>query len=59
MQLAIPREALGLKGTDTVSLNFKWMDNMQNEGDAMEFYLNGDCAPNERYCYRFTNSPTL
>ncbi len=55
LQLAVPRSALGLVGTDVIRFSFKWMDNMQQGGDAMEFYLNGDCAPNERFSYYFTS----
>ncbi len=55
LHLAIPRSALNLAETESISFHFKWMDHMQTEGDAMEFYLNGDCAPNERFCYHFTS----
>lgn len=51
MELAIPLSALGLDSNKSIDIEFKWFDNMQNEGDALEFYLNGDAAPNERYSY--------
>ena len=56
MMLCIPKTLLGFGEKDAVQFNFKWTDNTQAEaeGDALAFYLNGDCAPNERFCYRFS-----
>lgn len=54
MELAIPLYALGLDYSTGIDIEFKWFDNMQKEGDPLEFYLNGDCAPNERFSYSFT-----
>jgi hypothetical protein len=31
---------------------FKWADNTQQTGDASDFTLNGDVAPNDRFNYR-------
>ncbi len=53
MVVTIPREALGLSDGD-FTVNFKWSDNMQNDGDIMDFYTNGDVAPGARYKYNFT-----
>lgn len=55
MMISIPKSLLGYGENDKVSLNFKWADNAKiaEEGDALAFYLNGDCAPNERFCYHF------
>lgn len=57
LQIAVPREALGLTGK-SVHFNFKWSDNMQPldgvEGDIMDFYLSGDVAPGGRFAFRFT-----
>lgn len=55
MMLSIPFENIGIKDTSNFTIDFKWADNIQaeTEKDAMAFYLNGDCAPNERFCYRF------
>ena len=54
MQLAIPRSALGLaNGKADVSLDFKWVDNMQQPGDIMDFYVSGDVAPDGRFNFRY------
>ncbi len=51
MQLRVPRSAVGME--NFVSFNFKLSDNMQKEGDIMDFYLNGDVAPGGRFTFRF------
>lgn len=56
LELAIPRHALGLKPEDTVTLDFKWADNIQKRGDINDFFLNGDIAPERRFNYRY-NAP--
>lgn len=53
MQLSIPRSALGLDSSDEVHFNFKLSDNMQNDGDIMDFYKNGDVAPGGRFMFAF------
>jgi hypothetical protein len=37
----------------TGEVHFKWIDNVQPDGDAMRFYDQGDSAPNARFNYRF------
>lgn len=56
LQIAIPRSALGVTGEE-FSLFFKWSDNMQTDGDIMDFYNNGDVAPEGRFSYLFTVDP--
>lgn len=52
LQIKIPRAMLGIdKGPFTV--NFKWSDNMQTEGDIMDFYVSGDVAPAGRFKYQY------
>ena len=46
--IRIPRAALGL-GSGPVDIEFKWNDNMQEDGDIMDFYVNGDTAPGGRF----------
>jgi hypothetical protein len=46
--LSIPRKTLGLNGGH-VNIEFKWNDNMQDEGNIMDFYENGDTAPGGRF----------
>ena len=53
MVVTIPRSALGIDEGD-FTVNFKWCDNMQIDGDIMEFYVSGDVAPGERFKYSFT-----
>ena len=49
MEIRIPLKLLGLKPPCT--FYFKWSDNMQAEGDIMDFYVNGDVAPLGRFNY--------
>jgi hypothetical protein len=51
LELAIPRAALGLTHLPA-TLDFKWADNIQQTGEATDFTLNGDAAPNDRFNYR-------
>lgn len=48
LELSIPRNVLGLPG-DGVDIEFKWNDNMQENGNIMDFYVNGDTAPGGRF----------
>ena len=51
MELAIPLEMLGLTSGLEFAIEFKWVDNMQNDNDVYDFYLNGDSAPQGRFNY--------
>ena len=53
MQLAVPRSALGLAEGEKIHFNFKLSDNMQTDGDVMDFYQNGDVAPGGRFMFTF------
>ena len=54
LQLAIPRESLGLKSGETKTvIDFKWADNLQHPGDVTDFYISGAVAPAGRFNYRF------
>lgn len=53
MQLCVPRSALGLESGDEIHFNFKLSDNMQADGDIMDFYQNGDVAPGGRFMFAF------
>ena len=50
MTVAVPLSALGLD-SGNVHFNFKLSDNMQTDGDIMDFYLNGDVAPGSRFTF--------
>jgi hypothetical protein len=55
VRLAVPRELLGVaKGA--FSIDFKWIDNMQNPGDILDLYTHGDTAPNGRFRYRYQSA---
>ena len=50
MEIAVPRSILGLDFFPA-TINFKWADNIQQTGEASDFTLNGDTAPNDRFYY--------
>ena len=52
MTLTVPAEALGLN-PEQVHFNFKLSDNMQKDGDIMDFYTCGDVAPGGRFTFVF------
>ena len=52
LTVKIPKSYLGISG-NTFTVNFKWNDNMQNDGDIMDFYNNGDTAPGGRFMYSY------
>ncbi len=51
MMISVPRSLVGVG--ENVDIEFKWHDNGVNDGDALDFYENGDCAPVGRYAYRY------
>ncbi|MBQ3868990.1 MAG: hypothetical protein II777_00445 [Clostridia bacterium] len=59
LQISVPRKLLGIDGCRSFTVNFKWADNMQNDGDILDFYDNGDVAPEGRFKYRLAviNAP--
>ncbi len=54
LELKIPRSSLGLAPEDELDLEFKWSDNMQEEGNIMDFYVNGDAAPGGRWNFVYS-----
>ena len=50
MTLTIPAAALGLT-KNNIHFNFKLSDNMQTDGDIMDFYKSGDVAPGGRFTF--------
>lgn len=50
--LRIPRQLLNL-ADGRLDFEFKWADNLQDEGNVMDFYVSGDAAPNGRFNYVF------
>ena len=53
MEIAIPRKVLQLDRKGGFELEFKWVDNSQQDGDIYDFYLNGDAAPLGRFNYLY------
>ena len=47
----IKRSVLGIPDGENMNFEFKWSDNMQEDGNIMDFYVNGDVAPGERFNY--------
>ena len=56
LELAIAKQLMNLTGDD-VDIEFKWNDNMQENGNIMDFYVNGDTAPGGRFNYVYTTKP--
>ena len=54
--ITIPRKWLELDGKE-IDIEFKWNDNMQEEGNIMDFYVNGDTAPCGRFNYVYSSNP--
>jgi len=52
LQVSIPRSLLGMD-KETPSFNFKWIDNMQTDGEILDFYTYGEAAPGGRFTYSF------
>ncbi len=57
LTVQIPKAMLGIADLD-FEFGFKWTDNTLEDGDIMQWYLNGDVAPVGRfnYCYTTTGS---
>jgi hypothetical protein len=53
LEITIGRETLGMKGK-TLDFEFKWNDNMQENGNIMDFYVNGDTAPGGRFNFVYS-----
>jgi hypothetical protein len=51
LQFAVRQLSFGLNSTDTVKINFKWVDNMIRDGDILSLIQHGDTAPNGRFSY--------
>lgn len=52
MEIAVPKKALGIK-PGKIAIQFKWADNLQNEGDVMDFLVSGDSAPLGRFNFSY------
>lgn len=54
LEIAVDKSLLGVGSS--VDFEFKWSDNMQDEGNIMDFYVNGDVAPGGRFNFVYTSA---
>ena len=54
----VKRSLLGASDDKLLNFEFKWSDNMQEEGNVMDFYVNGDVAPLGRFNYHYFVTPS-
>jgi hypothetical protein len=52
MEIKVDRSLFG-NPDKKLNFEFKWSDNMQDEGNIMDFYVNGDVAPGGRFNFVF------
>ena len=52
IEIRVPKETIEC-GNMINNLEFKWSDNMQQDGEILDFYINGDAAPSGRFNYLF------
>ncbi len=57
LMISVPRSILGVNGA--VDIEFKWHDNGVDDGNVLDFYLNGDAAPAARFNYHYVESEEL
>lgn len=48
MMITVPRTTI-FKSAKELNFEFKWSDNMQNDTDPLDWYVNGDTAPGGRF----------
>jgi len=54
LAVAVPRAALGLEaGRGPLRFDFQWADGIAPSGDILDFWVQGDAAPDGRFEYRF------
>jgi hypothetical protein len=53
LELEIKRNLLDLSRKE-IDIEFKWNDNMQENGNIMDFYVNGDTAPGGRFNFVYS-----
>ncbi len=58
LTIKVAKELLGLSGNE-LSFDFKWADNSTTTGNVMQFMDLGDCAPNDRFNFRFTTTDII
>jgi hypothetical protein len=54
MMITVPRASVELgPERDPIRFDFKWVDNVPDSGDILDFIDHGDVAPNGRFNYRY------
>jgi hypothetical protein len=53
MEIKLARSLLALNGKE-LDFEFKWSDNLQQEGNVMDFYVSGDAAPGGRFNFVYS-----
>jgi hypothetical protein len=53
MEIKVKRSVMNVKSKQ-LNFEFKWSDNMQEEGNVMDFYVNGDAAPDGRFNFVYS-----
>jgi hypothetical protein len=53
LEMKVKRSILNVKNK-SLNFEFKWSDNMQEDGNIMDFYVNGDAAPDGRFNYVYS-----
>ena len=56
--IKVGRSILGATDDKLLNFEFKWSDNMQEDGNIMDFYVNGDVAPSGRFNYHYFTEVT-
>ena len=54
LQMKVNRSVLNMEGKH-LDFEFKWSDNSISDGNIMDFYVNGDAAPDGRFNYIYNN----
>lgn len=54
MVVEIPLASLGISVAGNTGLYFKWADNPADLNDPISLCVNGDTAPNRRFCYDYS-----
>lgn len=55
MMVTVPRTSLK-NIAKPLNFEFKWSDNMQNDNDPLDWYLNGDTAPGGRFNFIYSSA---
>lgn len=55
LEVKIDRKMLNRMGKP-LDFEFKWNDNMQDNGNIMDFYVNGDTAPGGRFNFVYSEN---